>query len=278
MEQRTALTTIFLMVFAGCAAERSGEAGVKLYAMDCGAIDVSDMSVFSDEGVFDGEAINLVNPCFLVRHPDGDLLWDTGHEEKLAETPGGSRFGPWHYFLETKLTDQLARLGLSVLDIEYLSLSHLHPDHSGNSNLFVKSTFLINRLERTYMFTDENRASFGASYSELEGAETVLFEEDYDVFGDGVAVVKAMPGHTPGSSVLLVRLENSGSVLLTGDLYTHARARDLQTVPVFNVDRQATIDSRRKFEDLAAKEGARVVIQHSKIDFDSLPVFPEYLE
>jgi len=235
------------------------------------------MSVFSSAGTYDGEKITLVNPCFLIRHPQGDLLWDTGHEDALADIPDGLKFGVWHNHLKKKLKGQLAQLELEPLDIEYLSLSHLHPDHSGNANLFSGSAFIVNELEREYMFSDKMKAAFGESYSELDSAKTILFENEYDVFGDETVVIKSMPGHTPGSSVLLGRLENSGNILLTGDLYTHARARELQTVPTFNTDRQATLDSRRKFEALATKENARVVIQHSKVDFEKLPAFPAFL-
>ncbi len=86
-----------------------------------------------------------------------------------------------------------------------------------------------------------------------------------------------MPGHTIGSSVLLLRLKKAGNLLLTGDLYTHSKARELQTMPAYTVDKAAARNSRRKFEALVKKEKVRVVIQHSKNDFEALPVFPHYL-
>jgi len=119
---------------------------------------------------------------------------------------------------------------------------------------------------------------FGKSYSELEVAKTIQFEDEYDVFADKTVVIKSMPGHTPGSSVLLIRLENSGSILLTGDLYIHSKGRELQTMLIHNADKQATIESRKKFEALVMKENARVVIQHEKQDFDLLPKFPKFLD
>ncbi len=280
--RRIAAAFALLVAAAACTGEAPPESNVegdvKLYAMDCGSIDVADMSVFSDDGTFDGQSIRLANPCFLVRHPKGNLLWDTGHPDELADTPDGTTFDVWHYALKTKLVDQLALLDLKPSDIDYLSLSHLHPDHSGNANLFAGSTFIINAFERQYMFSEEGRTAFGESYSSLEQATTILFEEEHDVFGDGTIVMKSMPGHTPGSSVLLVRLENSGSVLLTGDLYTHAKARELQTVPTFNLDKPTILESRRRFEALAATENARVVIQHSLAAFEALPTFPAFLD
>ncbi|NOX84304.1 MAG: N-acyl homoserine lactonase family protein [Alphaproteobacteria bacterium] len=253
---------------------------MQFYALDCGAIDVADMSSFSREGKFDGEKYALVVPCFLIRHPKGDLLWDAGLEQSLVDTPDGIGGGAFHSTMKIKLTDQLAQLGLAPNDIEFLSISHSHPDHAGNANLLASSTFIANQAEHSFMFSDKMKENSGwfELYAALENADTVMFENEHDVFGDGNVVITSMPGHTPGSSVLLVRLRNAGPLLLTGDLYTHAGARELRTVPTFNTDAQATLKSMDQFEALAKKENARVIIQHEKADFEKLPTFPEFLD
>lgn len=277
MEKLVAAIVVTLIV-SGCTLKPLNNDRIKLYAMNCGTLDVSDMSVFSSDGKYHDEKIHLVIPCFLIRHPKGDLLWDTGNSDEMADNPDGVTFGIWHYKLKTKLTEQLAQLNLAPSDIEYLSLSHAHPDHSGNANLFSGSTFIVNELEQQYMFSDEIKVMFGGSYSALENANTLSFTNEHDVFGDGTLVIKSMPGHTPGSSVLLIRLENSGNILLTGDLYTHARARELKTIFTYNTDKDITIDSRQKFEALVKDKNARVIIQHEKADFDALPTYPAFLD
>jgi glyoxylase-like metal-dependent hydrolase (beta-lactamase superfamily II) len=250
---------------------------IKLYVMDCGRIDVSDMAELSENGEYQGQQISLVNPCFLIRHPKGDLLWDTGHEESLVDTPDKETEGVWRSSLKTKSSTQLQSLGLVANDIEYLSLSHVHPDHSGNANQFSDATFIVNMLEHQYMFRNDILAMFGRGYSALVKSQTVFFTEEYDVFKDGKVVIKSMPGHTPGSSVLFVRLNKSGNLLLTGDLYIHARGRQLNTMLIYNTDKKVTLRSRKNFEAFAKAENARVIIQHEKQAFDSLPQFPLYL-
>ncbi|WP_448548449.1 N-acyl homoserine lactonase family protein [Thalassotalea fusca] len=250
---------------------------LRLYALNCGTIDVSDMRDLSDNGQYDGESVSLVNPCFLIRHEKGDLIWDTGHIDSLAESSNGQISGVWHSKMQVKLEQQLAQLQLEPKDIEYLALSHIHPDHSGNANLFSHSTFLVNTQERAYMFSDKIKSYFGSYYAELESAKTITFENEYDVFGDDSVVITTLPGHTPGSSVLLVRLAETGNVLLTGDLYVHAKGRELNTMHRYNTDKAETLKSRAKFEALAKKENARIIIQHEKSDFESLPSFPSYL-
>ncbi|HEY2146103.1 MAG TPA: hypothetical protein VGH12_08550, partial [Steroidobacteraceae bacterium] len=57
---------------------RGQSSGVRLYALDCGHANFKDLSGFSDTGEYDGKSGDIVAPCFLIRHPKGDLLWDTG--------------------------------------------------------------------------------------------------------------------------------------------------------------------------------------------------------
>ena len=262
----------------GWAAQPVSDTNIKLYTMNCGTYDVSDMKDLSSNGEYDGQQLQMVNPCFLIRHPKGDLLWDTGHIDSLADSDNGEVNGVWHAKLKVKLIDQLAQLGIEANNIEYLSLSHVHPDHAGNANKFVESTFIVNELEHKYMFSEPALTYFGAFYSALEQAKTILFKTEYDVFGDDSVVIKSMPGHTPGSSTLLIRLNKAGNVLLSGDLYIHARGRKLATMHKYNADKRLTIDSRKSFEALAIEEKARVIIQHEKQDFEQLPKFPKFLD
>lgn len=243
-------------------------------------IDMFDISAYSDSGQFDGQKKALADPCYLIRHPKGDFLWDTGWEQTLAETPGGLMTNRYHAVMARTLTDQLSDLGLKPADIGKVSISHAHPDHVGNANLFAGSTFIVNKAEYTAMFSEEARkrpARFKL-YNDLEGADTILFETEHDVFGDGLVVIKSMPGHTPGHSALMLRLKNSGTLLFSGDLYIISESRDLGAYPSFNTDKPETVRSMKKFEALAKKENARVVIQHEKADFLALPHFPAYLD
>lgn len=256
---------------------------VQLYAMDCGRGAFADVGVFADDGSFDGQSRELVDPCYLIRHPAGDLIWDTGFPDAVADMADGlelTAIGA-HVTMRVKLADQLAQIGLTPADVEFVSFSHAHGDHTGNGNLFAASTWIVDADERAYFFRDEARAdaqSF-STYDQLENAETRLIEGDgdYDVFGDGSVTIIQTPGHTPGHTVLLVRLPNAGPVLLTGDMYHLAESRERRTVPRFNTDRAQTLQSMDKVERIASETGARVIRQHVEEDFDALPRFPEAL-
>lgn len=253
------------------------QAEIRLYRLDCGDISM-DMSSFSKNGEFEGERGELDNPCFLVRHPKGDLLWDTGFEESLVDIPGGVTDGTFHKEMHNKLSGQLAELGLSPSDIDYVSLSHSHPDHAGNANHFPHSTFLVQEKEYAYMFSPERRQdkSQFTYFSGVEKAKVRKFSDNYDIFGDGTAIIQHMPGHTPGHSTLLLRLKNSGALMLSGDLYIQDKGRKVRAVATFNTDEEKTLASMDRFEDQVKRESARVIIQHDRESAATLPTFPAY--
>lgn len=115
-------------------------------------------------------------------------------------------------------------------------------------------------------------------FSSYANVRTQMIDGDYDVFGDQSVRILAMPGHTPGSQALLVRLPHSGYVALTGDLYHLRENRRFKRVPAVNTERADTLASMDRFEHIVANLHARVVIQHDPEDFRGLPRFPGYLD
>ncbi|WP_233583293.1 N-acyl homoserine lactonase family protein [Corallococcus sp. CA053C] len=256
---------------------------VKLYAMDCGHVQFSDVDSLVDDGSMKGIARAFIDPCYLIRHPKGDLLWDTGFSESIADMPGGMspKGAPVHVEVPKKLTAQLRELGLAPADIDYLSFSHMHFDHAGNANLFAGATWIVDADERAAAFSDEARQRGDvAAYSALEHAKTVLIEgnDTNDVFGDGTVTIHQAPGHTPGHTVLLLKTAKSGAVLLTGDLWHLRESRERHLVPSYNFSREQTLESMRRVEALAKESNARVIRQHVPEDFAALPAFPAPLE
>jgi N-acyl homoserine lactone hydrolase len=248
--------------------------GLRLYALDSGRLHVTgvDATELADDGAYEGRTLDLPVPCFLIRHPDGDLMWDTGM------SPTRTDLGDWAT-PGANIVDQLGVLGLAPADIRFLSVSHGHWDHSGNAGLFAASTWIVNPVERASMFDDENRPSPSMDdYGPLEAAETRLISDDHDVFGDGSVTVIQAPGHTAGHTVLLVRLAEAGPILLSGDLWHQTESRSGRRMPIYNTSRAQTLASMDRVEGLVVANDARVIVQHELADFDSLPRFPGSLQ
>lgn len=254
--------------------ESVGAPSIKLYTFDCGNIEVSDFDAFSSSGDYAGQGGKLVNTCYLVRHPQGDLLWDLGLPHALIGA-GPQTDGIFTLSLESALTDLLAKIDLTADDIELMAISHSHFDHTGQAALFSSAEWLVHEDEFEHMFGTEEGGAQNVAFTELQ---KVIFSENYDVFGDGSVVILEMPGHTPGHTVLLVNLFETGPVLLSGDLYHRAASRELARVPRFNSDETQTRASMAAFEQLATELGARVIIQHEALDVSALPKLPGFLD
>ena len=224
----------------------------------------------SDDGAYADRMFDMPVPCFLIRHPEGDLLWDTG-------LPQGRSLEAWA-MPGPDLVGQLDGLGCAPPAIRFLALSHGHFDHAGNARLFDRSTWLVNPAEREYMFNDEARGDTAfADYAALEDSARLEITDDHDVFGDGSVLVIQAPGHTPGHCALLVRLPEAGPILLSGDLWHLAESRVHRRMPMANTDRAQTLASMDRVEAILRETGARLIIQHERSDGATLPRLPEGL-
>ncbi|MDA1092386.1 MAG: N-acyl homoserine lactonase family protein [Acidobacteria bacterium] len=249
---------------------------VRLYVFDCGHLGIPDPGRFS---LMPQEVarLELSVPCFLVVHPNGTLLWDAGLSDALAEGSPHTQENGTVTTVTATLRAQLDELGYAPDAITYLAMSHLHYDHAGNANDFAASTWLVQRPEHAAAF-DESTSFDRSLFDALETAETVLLDGDHDVFGDGSVVIRSAPGHTPGHQVLFVDLQETGPVVLSGDLYHFPESRLLKRVPTFNFDEAQTLDSMDRVEDFLMSRGARLWIQHDIEANERLEKSPAYYQ
>ena len=270
------LPLVAAMVTPALAADPVAE--VRVYALDCGRAEFKDMGMLSDTGEYDGKPGSLVDPCFLILHPKGTLLWDTGLGDKIADSPTGLTLGGIQGWVDAKLADQLKALGLTPADITFVAFSHFHFDHTGNANAFPSSTWILDKAELAWATaTPPPPAVMPDTFSGYKTAKTQMIDGDLDVFGDGSVRMLRTPGHTPGHHVLMVTLRKAGTVLLSGDLYPTRVSRKAGRVPMGNVNRADTLASINRVEKIAGNRKPRMVVQHEPADFKSLPKFPAYL-
>ena len=252
---------------------------VRLYVFDCGSLDIPDTSAYQLKKE-DLATTMMSVPCFLVVHPKGTMMWDTGAVPDSAFHPGG---GPatLRYATSTKpLTAQLAEVGYAPADIQYLALSHFHWDHVGNCNLFASATWLVPKAERDIMFAQPpSSRTEPANFGALKASKTVFIaKDDYDVFGDKTVVIKSAPGHSPGHQVLFLKLAKTGPILLGGDLYHYPEERKLNKVPTTEFNAVQTIASRAAVEAFLRQTGAQLWIQHDYAANAKLKKAPDFYE
>jgi N-acyl homoserine lactone hydrolase len=241
---------------------------ITLTRLDCGMAGFKDFNAFfSDTLEYPSGPRRLVDSCYLIRRFDRYLLWDTGFSARLK---GQSRdMGPLVASLRVTIPEQLAALRVKPADIDFVGVSHMHQDHTGQAADFPNARLVVGKgdFERSTGDSDPFQPWRGAK------ANVALATGDVDIFGDGSAIALHTPGHTPNHLALLVKLA-SGPVLLTGDLYHVREARELKGVPPFNASRAETLASMDRFERLARRLKAKVIIQHEPKDMALLPAFP----
>jgi N-acyl homoserine lactone hydrolase len=184
----------------------------RLYILNCGEGVAGDISRWSP-GVNVGKSMDFVDNCYLIKHTQGWLLWDTGVADAIAAMPEGQAPADpraTHWRRPKTLASQLDELGIKPSDIKFVAISHTHPDHVGNVGLFPTSMLLVQKAEYEWP------SPLGVARFKAEHPVTKL-EGDHDVFGDGTVTIIATPGHTPGHQSLLVKLPETGGLVLSGD-------------------------------------------------------------
>lgn len=248
-------------------ARAQGTAPVSLARLECGTnqapTDVGQR--FSDTYAYNGLKVQLVYSCYVIRHGDDVLVWDTGFPKGSAPTSP-----------KQTIPELLGQLDITPAQVKYVGLSHSHGDHIGQANLFPQATLLVGKGDWEVLSDAKVTPNQSAIAPWLSGGGKVEpLTADKDVFGDGSVIILTMPGHTPGHRSLLVRLKGMGNVLLTGDLAHFHENYDSNGVPSFNTDRAATLASIDRFKQIAKNLKATVIIQHDQRDIGKLPLFPQ---
>jgi glyoxylase-like metal-dependent hydrolase (beta-lactamase superfamily II) len=221
-----------------------------------------------------GETFELSVVSTLLRHDQGNVLFDTGCSPEVATSPeerwgGLARLMVPIFPPEQTVIGQLPQTGLSPDDIDLVICSHLHPDHCGCNEHFKRATILCHAAEVTTAKAEgsEQQGYLAADWDQPQGFKT--FDAQYDVFGDGRIVLLPMPGHTPGMTAALVALDRDGSFLLASD----AAAIEANLVegyaPKNSWDLEKATASLQEIRRIA-DNGATVIFGHDAAQWDML--------
>src|SRR5579863_1529576 len=137
-------SSLLLLVLSGpyLNLKAAAPASLRMYVFDCATLKDRDPATYglTREQV---ASVDMSDPCFLIVHPKGTLLWETGLNDTVYNRPEGG--GPKHDKIDKSLRSQLAAVGYQPKDITYLAISHLHGDHSGNANDYAGSTWIAQK-------------------------------------------------------------------------------------------------------------------------------------
>src|SRR5919201_6692556 len=222
--------------------------GVQLYVLDTGVIESSDYAMWSPSAA-PGTYREMSVRSYLVVHPDGVLLWDTGIADAIASNPAGERIVDTVVFrVPVTLRSQMQAIDLDPAGIDLVAVSHMHIDHVGNLDQFPAAPVVMQQAQRDAAFGPdaEQLTYIPEAYAALDRGRIRPISGEHDVFGDQTVVLTPLPGHTPGHQGLLVTLPRSGRILLAGDIAYSAGDYAASAVRPLNVDLEASLRSLGK--------------------------------
>ncbi len=220
------------------------------------------------------ETIELPVSCALLRHAQGNVLFDTGCHPSVPEQPE-ARWGSLARLMTPimrpgdNVITALAGIGLTCDDIDVVVCSHLHPDHCGCNTFFKRATFIIHANEVAAARAPGAEAQ---GYLAAEWEQPVpldMIDGQRDLFGDGRIVLLPLPGHTPGTTGALVTLDRAGTFLLASDTVSLRSTLDTCVIPKNTWNAEALTKSLAEIARIEAR-GATVLCGHDAAQWAQL--------
>jgi len=209
--------------------------------------------------------------CYLVQTDDGsNILIDTGLPEVIPEGSAGFENGQ-------DVIQQLASIGLTPDDIDTVISTHYDDDHAGRHAAFKRAQYVV---QRAHHLDAESNPRFAATRPEWDQPmERIRLVDGDTVLRPGLELIETS-GHVVGHQSVLVRLPETGPVLLTVDAVSFGKdfRRDTEA-DENNPDAGAIHASTVKLLDLVDREQIGLVIfGHDPAQWAELRKLPEYYE
>ncbi len=266
---------------------------MKLYVFSSGALTIGK-NILQNLGPTD--TIQVPVGFFVVMHPKGNVLFDTGNNDKIITDP--SYWGPFFKAVNPVVTPdvaidaQLGKIGLKPDDIKYVVVGHLHLDHGGNVGKFPNSTVVVQKDEirnafwpepgtaGPYILGDIMPLRSDSGQAMANKVKMAQLEGDMDIFGDGSVVVKRWVGHTPGSQMMIVRLPKTGTIILTSDNVYFRENVEKNILPNITLayDPAGILRAYEWIRYMQATEKADFFTAHDPDAFKALKKPPEFYE
>ena len=286
------VASVGIWVWLGAGAFAESPQGMRLYVFSSGWL------TLDKSGLQTGGTGKITVPVafFLIKHPKGNVLFDTGNNDKIITDP--TYWGPLAAALEPgrspdiAIDAQLDKIGVKPSDINYVVLGHMHLDHAGNVGKFPSATIVYQRDEIVNAFWP--KPGFGCCYITGDFAmlrndvgqnapnrqKVIELNGDLDLFGDGSINIHRQVGHTPGSQMALVRLPKTGPVVLTSDTcyLMENLQKDILPSVALAYDPSGILDGYAWVKHLMSAEAADVIFAHDAETFKKHKQSPEYYE
>ncbi len=233
---------------------------------------------------------------FVIKHPKGNVMFDTGVNDKVIKDP--NYWGPLFqvYKPDQKpslaMLTQLRKIGMTPRDIKYVVLGHMHLDHAGNVGLFPNATVVFQTSEveaafwpppgaaSPYITADFAMLRAGIGNPLPNAQKVIQLNGDLDLFGDGSIYIHRSVSHTPGSEIMVVRLPHTGTVVLTSDACYLQENLDKDILPSIGLvySPAGTLEGYQWIKRVRDAENGDVIFAHDPDVFKAHKHAPEYYD
>lgn len=220
------------------------------------------------------EMIDLPVSCVLLRHAQGNVLFDTGCHPSTVDD-AAARWGAMAKAMmpiggpEDNVVSQLATVGLVPDDIDVVVNSHFHSDHCGCNEFFKRATIFCHYKELEAAQGPDALQKGYISADWRHPMPIVAIESERDLLGDGRVLLLPLPGHTPGTLGALVTLSKEGSFLLAADAIALRENLQREIMPRNTWDADMAANSLHEIKRIE-KSGATVIFGHDPVQWEEL--------
>ena len=224
---------------------------IKIHVLRTGEVRVSpylpfggdDCSIIKASGVTTPKSKWIWLPVFsfLIEHPKGKILFDTGwHREMSPEGVFDKKaqirsLGSFLLYQINQgriapceaINEPLERLGIKSSELDYVLISHLDCDHANGLKQVAEAKHILvskAEMEGTTRKNFQIRIRFQRRW--WDGVDLQTFDwngtegpvgRSYDVLGDGSLVMVNIPGYSEGLCALKIKNDEGRYVLLFAD-------------------------------------------------------------
>ena len=217
-------------------------------------------------------------PGYIIQTDDGiNILVDTGLPYSTIQNPQGPPGLQPEMHEADYVVNQLGNLGLRPADIQFLVCTHFDPDHAGNHEVFTASELIVQRRHYEIARAGHPRFARSRAHWDHPSLHYRLIEGD-TVLVPGMELIETS-GHVPGHQSVLVRLPETGPVILAIDAIAESSMLDPEQRRIHPTDEDeaGVRASTRKLVDLAEREGVGLMVHgHDSQQWPTLKHAPDF--
>lgn len=220
-----------------------------------------------------GRELEMVLGCYLIETSNGrHILIDSGYPADVPPPPGRPSVRN-----EKNVIERLAELDLRPDDIDTLICTHFDIDHIGYNDAFPKAELIVQREHYVLARNGHERFASARAHWDHPALHYRLVEGDTELL-PGLTLIKTS-GHTPGHQSVLVRLPQTGPVLLAIDavMLQSLFTPDRPAQP-FEDEAQLRASTRKLLNLVEREQISLVIFGHDGQQWKTLKKAPAYYE